>query len=101
VFHLTYPYFICTVGFLTEQCADLPPPLDGINYNLVKEGEEMVKKNYTAEQIIGKLREAEVLLSQSNTVAVVTRQIVVSDVTYYHWREEYGGSKLMDHIIEA
>ena len=51
----------------------------------------MVKKKYTAEQIINKLREAEVLLSQGETVAVVTRRIGVSDVTYYHWRREYGG----------
>ena len=51
----------------------------------------MVRKRYTAEQIINKLREAEVLLSQGNTIAVVTRKIGVSDVTYYHWRKEYGG----------
>ena len=51
----------------------------------------MVRKKYTAEQIINKLREAEILLSQGNPVAVVTRKIGVSDVTYYHWRKEYGG----------
>jgi putative transposase len=51
----------------------------------------MVRKRYTAEQIINKLREAEVLLSQGDKVAVVTRKIGVSDVTYYHWRKEYGG----------
>ena len=51
----------------------------------------MVRKSYTAEQIINKLREAEVLLSQGEKVAVVTRKIGVSDVTYYHWRKEYGG----------
>ena len=51
----------------------------------------MVRKRYTAEQIINKLREAEVLLSQGEKVAVVTRKIGVSDVTYYHWRKEYGG----------
>jgi putative transposase len=51
----------------------------------------MVRKRYTAEQIINKLREAEILLSQGNTVAVVTRKIGISDVTYYHWRKEYGG----------
>jgi len=51
----------------------------------------MARKRYTAEQIINKLREAEVLLSQGNTVAVVTRKIGISDVTYYHWRKEYGG----------
>ena len=51
----------------------------------------MVRKRYAAEQIINKLREAEVLLSQGETVAVVTRKIGISDVTYYHWRKEYGG----------
>lgn len=51
----------------------------------------MVKKRYSAEQIIGKLREAEVLFGQGNTVGAVTRQIGVSDVTYYKWRKEYGG----------
>ena len=51
----------------------------------------MVRKRYTAEQIINKLREAEVLLSQGDKVSVVTRKIGVSDVTYYHWRKEYGG----------
>jgi putative transposase len=51
----------------------------------------MVRKKYTAEQIINKLREAEILLSQGNTVASVTRKIGVSDVTYYQWRKEYGG----------
>ena len=51
----------------------------------------MVRKRYTAEQIINKLREAEVLLSQGEKVAVVIRKIGVSDVTYYHWRKEYGG----------
>jgi putative transposase len=51
----------------------------------------MVRKKYAAEQIINKLREAEILLSQGNTVASVTRKIGVSDVTYYHWRKEYGG----------
>jgi putative transposase len=51
----------------------------------------MVRKKYSAEQIISKLREAEVLLSQGDTIAVVTRKIGISDVTYYHWRKEYGG----------
>jgi transposase-like protein len=48
----------------------------------------MVSKKCTAEQIINKLRETEALLSQGETVAVVTRKIEVSDVTYYHWRKE-------------
>ena len=51
----------------------------------------MVKKRYSAEQIIGKLREAEILFSQGNTVAAVTRQIQISDVTYYKLQKEYDG----------
>lgn len=51
----------------------------------------MVRKGYTPEQIINKLREAEILLSQGNTITQVSRKIGVSDFTYYRWRKEYGG----------
>ena len=51
----------------------------------------MPKKGYSPEQIIHKLREAEVLLSQGNTIGVVSKKIGVSDFTYYRWRKEYGG----------
>ena len=54
----------------------------------------MVKKSYTPEQIINKLREAEVLLSQGATLAIVWRKIGVSDCTYYRWRKEYGGMRV-------
>ena len=54
----------------------------------------MVRKGYTAEQIINKLREAEILLSQGNTLSVITRKIGVSDYTYYRWRKEYGGLRI-------
>ena len=54
----------------------------------------MVRKRYTPEQIINKLREAEILLSQGNTVSVVTRKMGVSDYTYYRWRKEYGGMRV-------
>jgi len=54
----------------------------------------MVRKSYTAEQIINKLREAEVLLSQGITLAVVWKKIGVSDCTYYRWRKEYGGMRI-------
>ena len=54
----------------------------------------MVRKGYTPEQIINKLREAEILLSQGNTVSVITRKIGVSDFTYYRWRKEYGGLRI-------
>ena len=54
----------------------------------------MAKKNHTVEQIIGKLREAEVRLSQGETVAHVSRSLGVTEQTYYRWRKEYGGLKV-------
>ena len=54
----------------------------------------MKKKEHTAEQIIGKLREAEVLLGQGSTVGEVSRKLGVTEQTYYRWRREYGGMRL-------
>ncbi len=55
----------------------------------------MSRKRHTSEQIIGKLREAEVLISQSKkTTAQACKQIGVSEQTYYKWRKEYGGLRL-------
>jgi putative transposase len=54
----------------------------------------MKKKGYSAEQIIGKLREAEVLLSQGITVGEVSRKLGVTEQTYYRWRREYGGMRV-------
>ena len=51
----------------------------------------MRKKRYRPEEIISKLREADILLGQDQTVAQVIKSIEVSDVTYYRWRKEYGG----------
>jgi transposase-like protein len=51
----------------------------------------MARKGYTPEKIINKLREAEVLLSQGETISIVSKRIGVSDHTYYRWRKEYGG----------
>ena len=53
-----------------------------------------MKKGFTAEQIIKKLREAEVLISRGETIAQVIRKLGVSDVTYYRWRKEYGGMQI-------
>jgi putative transposase len=54
----------------------------------------MVKKGYTPEQIINKLREAEVMLSQGATLSAILKKIGISDVTYYRWRKEYGGMRI-------
>ncbi len=51
----------------------------------------MPRKSYTIEQIISKLREAEVLLSQGQTVGDICRSFNISEQTYYRWRKEYGG----------
>jgi len=51
----------------------------------------MGKKRYSAEEIINKLREAEVWLSQGKTVAETARKMEVSEQTYYRWKKEYGG----------
>ena len=51
----------------------------------------MARKRYTTEQIIAKLREAEVALAQGDSVATVVRQLGVAEQTYYRWRREYGG----------
>ena len=54
----------------------------------------MPRKRHTAEQVIGKLREAEVSLSGGQTVPAVCRTLGVSEQTYYRWRKEYGGLKI-------
>jgi putative transposase len=53
-----------------------------------------MKRGFTPEQIIKKLREAEVLLSKGEKVEHVIRKLGVSDVTYYRWRKEYGGMQI-------
>jgi transposase-like protein len=53
----------------------------------------MPRKRYAPEQIISKLREAEVLLSQGQTVAQASKQLCVTEQTYYRWRKEHGGMR--------
>ena len=54
----------------------------------------MAKKRHTAEQIIQKLRQVEVLAGQGATMNEAIRQIGVTEQTYYRWRSEYGGMKV-------
>ena len=54
----------------------------------------MARKCYTAEQIISKLREAEVHLGKGQTLAAVCRTLGVTENTYYRWRRKYGGLKV-------
>ena len=53
----------------------------------------MGRKRHTSEEIIGKLREAEIVLAQGGTASDVGRRIAVSEQTYYRWGKEYGGLK--------
>ncbi len=53
----------------------------------------MPRKRVSAEEIVNKLRETEVLISQGRTIAQACKQIGVTDQTYYRWRREYGGLK--------
>ena len=54
----------------------------------------MARKRHTPEQVINKLREAEVALAQGSTVAEASRQIGVTEQTFYRWRKEYGGLRI-------
>ncbi len=54
----------------------------------------MPRKRHTAEQIISKLREAEVGLASGHTVPEVCRTLGIAEQTYYRWRKEYGGLKV-------
>jgi len=54
----------------------------------------MVRKGFKPEQIIGKLREAEILLSQGSTISEASKKISVTEQTYYRWRKEYGGMRI-------
>jgi len=54
----------------------------------------MVRKSYTPEQIINKLREAEILINQGVPIAEASRKIGITQQTYYRWRKEFGGLRI-------
>ena len=54
----------------------------------------MVRKTFAPEQIINKLREVEVLISQGATTIEASRKIGITEQTYYRWRREYGGMRI-------
>ena len=54
----------------------------------------MTKKGYTPEQIINKLRQAEILINQGSSVIEASRNIGVTEQSYYRWRKEYGGMRI-------
>jgi putative transposase len=53
----------------------------------------MLRKRYKPEEIVAKLRQVDVLVSQGTSMADAIRQIGVSEVTFYRWRQEFGGLK--------
>ena len=53
----------------------------------------MPRKRHKPEEIVAKLRQVDVLVSQGQSVADAVRSIGVTEVTYYRWRQEYGGLK--------
>ena len=52
------------------------------------------KQRHTPEQVIAKLREAEVKLAKGAAIAQVCKDLAITEQTYYRWRKEYGGLKL-------
>ena len=54
----------------------------------------MAKRKHSAEEIINKLREAEVVIAVGRTVVEAARRIGVSEQTFYRWRAEYGGLRV-------
>ena len=54
----------------------------------------MKRNRFSAEQIVNKLRQAEVLLAQGQTVAQASKALGITEQTYYRWRKEYVGLKL-------
>ena len=54
----------------------------------------MARKNFTPEQIINKLREAEIHINQGVSISEASRKIGVTEQTYYRWRKEYGGLRI-------
>src|SRR5271156_1208654 len=60
----------------------------------MKEDQVMSQKRHTAEEIVNKLRQADVELAKGQTIAAVCKLIGITDQTYFRWRKEYGGLKV-------
>ena len=59
-----------------------------------QKGGNMAKKRHTPEQVINKLREAEVAIAEGSTVAEAARRFGVTEQTFYRWCSEYGGLRI-------
>src|SRR4051794_23937838 len=65
------------------------------SWRLFEGGRTMAtKRRHTTEQVIAKLREAEVKLAKGTAIAQVCKDLAITENTYYRWRKEYGGMKL-------
>ena len=65
-----------------------------LDLGLKRKGVKIARRKHTAEQVINKLREAEVAISAGSTVAEASRQIGVTQQTFCRWRIEYGGLRI-------
>jgi transposase-like protein len=54
----------------------------------------MARKRHTAEEVVNKLRQADVELAKGSSIAAVCKLLTISEQTYYQWRREYGGLKV-------
>jgi putative transposase len=54
----------------------------------------VARRHYQPEEIIARLREAEILLAQGMRVPEVVKELGIHEVTYYRWRKEYGGMRV-------
>ena len=54
----------------------------------------MPRKTFTPEQIIAKLRQIEVLIAQGKSAGIASKEVGISEQSYYRWRKEYGGLRL-------
>ena len=89
-----HSYYAWTKEFMEVTCPPRTGPGVMLVLGLKERGVKMARRKHTAEQIINKLREAEVAISAGSTVAEVSRQIGVTQQTFYRWRTEYGGLKI-------
>jgi len=81
----------------TDRRCDLPPwnvPISRVRIWDTSKGDSMSRKRYTAEQIIGHLRQAEIRTSEGKTIAEAVRELGISEQTYYRWRKQYGGMEV-------
>jgi putative transposase len=84
-----------TVRSLGNSGSDLPPSDRSTTLGRIEEGRASIpRKRHTPEQIIRKLREAEVELAKGQTTVDVVRKLGITEQTYYRWRKEYGGLRM-------